>query len=156
MKAIKIAVMLLVFGVIAGIGRTAVAQDWSSWQNYYGVPVMMDNRTGKHWTITIQKVPSADYGVLARAIVNQLPTPPVLAPNGRPYGPWRLPEFGELQVMYNYNGGGPILQIRNGLFDYYETSNPNFLANAFGNGFVTPQPRRGVGNNWVIAVRSTL
>ena len=104
-----------------------------------GPPVYLDTVTGLQWTVTLGRVPSSDWGNQARAHVQQLG--------------FRLPTFNELQVMYNFNGGGGYLQIRAGLLDYYETADPNVLGNAFGNGFQTPLPRQGIGYNWYLGVK---
>jgi hypothetical protein len=102
-----------------------------------GTPMYRDTVTGLVWTATLGQVRSDENGVKAKAAVAQ---------RG-----FRLPTFVELQNLYNFGGGNKI--IRNGLFDYYETSDPAILANAAGNGIQTPQRRAGVGFNWVIGVK---
>ncbi|MDR0871556.1 MAG: hypothetical protein LBN39_12275, partial [Planctomycetaceae bacterium] len=54
------------------------------------------------------------------------------------------------------HGGFSRLRINNGSYQYYETSNSSVLGAAYGNGFRTPQQRKGAGRNWVIGVRNTV
>jgi hypothetical protein len=126
--------------VVAICCFAAVAHaDWQPQGSVQGVPTFLDTETGLTWTATLGRVPSADWGRGAKAHVQQLG--------------FRLPTFLELQVMYNAHGGGRVLRIRNGLFDYYETADPNILGNACGNGFQTQLQRQGVGNNLYLGVR---
>lgn len=118
-----------------------VPAQWPHDHTATGVPVFVDLRTGKHWTMTLGRVPSSGWGAPARLLVA------AQGPN------WHLPTFRELQGMYNISGGGPALHFRDNMNDYYETANPHILANAYGNGIQTPQYRRGIGYNWVIAVK---
>ncbi|MEQ8787427.1 MAG: hypothetical protein RIC55_14080 [Pirellulaceae bacterium] len=105
-----------------------------------GVDTYRDTITGKTWTVTIGKVPSSDAGRRrAAGYLNNLG--------------FRFPTFGELQDMYNRNGGGTALGINTGLFDYYETADPRILGNAHGNGFQTPLRKQGIGSNYVIGVK---
>ncbi len=104
-----------------------------------GAPTYLDTNSGLTWTRTLGRVPSSQNGVTARQHLQQIG--------------FRLPSFQELQAMHNFNNGGQILGINTGLFDYYETNNTSILGNAFGNGFQTPQKRKGVGHNWYIGVR---
>ena len=94
----------------------------------------------RFWTQTLGQVPSADWDATVQQRINLHPGPA-----------WRVPSFAELQYVYNIRNAGPQLGIRNGLFEYYETNNVQVLANAYGNGIQTPQPRRGIGMNWYIA-----
>lgn len=119
----------------------AASDTLAQWQNVgqvNGVRVHRDARTGLEWTETLGKVPSSGWGGPANALVAR-------------YG-FRLPSFRELQIM-EAHGGSQRLRINSAMQQYYETSDPNTLAAAWGNGFRTPQRRKGVGMNWVIGVR---
>ncbi|MDR1923219.1 MAG: hypothetical protein LBQ66_02500 [Planctomycetaceae bacterium] len=125
----------VVFCLFFGLNMSVQA-DWSYVGNVNGVRIYLDNLTGLEWTETLGKVPSSEYGRSARAEVSALG--------------FRLPSFYELQQMERH-GGFSKLKIRS--TSYYETNNPDYLANASGNGFRTPLARAGVGSNLVIGVR---
>ena len=121
--------------------RTTTAGTTAGWTNVgrvNGIQVYRDERTGLEWTVTIGQVQSSGWGDPARALAAR-------------YG-FRLPSFRELQVM-EANGGFRPLKINTRMQQYYETSDSNVLAAAWGNGFRTPQQRLGRGMNWVIGVR---
>ncbi len=128
------AVTLLLIGAAASTVNAA----WIKVSPPGAVPAYYNTASGRTWTVTVGKVRSDDWGKAARRHVQKLG--------------YRLPSFAELQQMYD-SGGGSVLNIQNGLLDYYETDNPMILGNAFGNGFRTPQNRKGVGYNYVIGVR---
>lgn len=117
----------------------AANADWQYQGAVGGYPTWHDTNTGLTWTVTLGRTRSSEWGRGAAAHVAALG--------------FRLPTFWELQTMYNFGGGGGLLGIRNGLFDYYETADPNILGNAFGNGFQTPLQRKGFGYNWYLGVR---
>lgn len=133
-KGLVCGAVLLVAGSVAGVASA----DWVFQGEVQGVPTYLDTNTGRVWTVTLGQVRSADWGAEAQGRVQALG--------------FRLPTFYELQAMYNA-AGGPVLGIRSGLFDYYETDTPAILGNAFGNGFQTMQPRRGQGRNWYLGVQ---
>jgi hypothetical protein len=143
-RLIQIAVAFTALLLLPAIGvlPSSVASAQLIYQgqvNASGVNYYKDPSVNRFWTVTLGQVPSNTWGVGAQQKIDQM------APG------WRKPTFAELQQMYNITGGGPQVGFQNGLFDYYETSDPAILANAFGNGIRTPQKRAGVGNNWVIA-----
>jgi hypothetical protein len=128
----------LMFGAALSFApQNAVAQ-WTRLGNINGVQVYRDERTGMEWTQTIGQVQSSSWGTPALALVAK-------------YG-FRLPSFRELQIM-EVNGGFRPLKINTAMQQYYETSNSSTLAAAWGNGFRTPQQRKGTGRNWVIGIR---
>ena len=121
-----------------GLDVTHAYADWTDIGRVNGTQVYRDNSSGLEWTVTIGQVQSSGNGTPAQALVEK-------------YG-FRLPSFNELQVMEK-NGGFRLLKINTRMQQYYETSDSNTLAAAWGNGFRTPQIRRGIGKNWVIGVR---
>ena len=136
LRALSLSVLAVV-GLSILVPKEAVAQ-WTNVGHVNGIQVYRDERTGLEWTQTIGQVQSSGWGGPARALVAR-------------YG-FRLPSFRELQVM-EANGGFGRLKIRTSMSQYYETINSNILGAAWGNGFRTPQQRKGVGMNWVIGVR---
>lgn len=143
MKATIVKGMMFIFAV-SMISLSVVENAEAGWKyvgkTRDGVPMYYDDATGLTWTRSLGRVKSSQNGVSAQQHLRQIG--------------FRLPSFQELQAMYNFNNGGQILGIHNGLFDYYETNNSNILGNAYGNGFQTPQQRKGVGYNWYIGVRN--
>lgn len=133
-KMASIVVACLAFATAAD-----TASAWTYLGKINGFDIYRDDNTQLMWTVTLGQVRSSDNGVTARQQVANLG--------------FRLPSFQELQVMYNFDGGGQVLGIRANLLDYYETNNPVILGNASINGFQTPQHRLGIGNNWYIGVR---
>jgi len=130
--------------LVAVLATSATAHDQLVYDSQLpnGIPVFRDQSTGRLWTATLGQVRSDSWGSDAVAMVQQ-----------RTAWGFRLPTFFELQYVYNFQNGGPVLGIHNRPQDYYETANPHILANASGNGIQTPIPRVGVGMNWVIATR---
>ncbi|MDR1289798.1 MAG: hypothetical protein LBK06_01205 [Planctomycetaceae bacterium] len=137
MKRIFVVAVLFIVGAF---GNFYCQADWTAVGSVNGTQVYRDNWTGLEWTTTLGRVKSSDWGSSAQGTVAQ-------------YG-FRLPSFYELQQMERH-GGFARLNIRSSLGNYYETSNPNYLANAAVNGFQTPQARKGSGYNWVIGVRES-
>lgn len=121
-----------------GMASVADAQLTVVGQTPGGLPVFQDASDMRLWTVTLGQVRSTSWGKEAEAMLQQK------APG------FRLPTFEQLQHVYNVSGGGVQLNFHRGLLDYYETADPKVLANAFGNGIRNPQPRLGVGMNWVI------
>lgn len=125
--------------VVLGFAASARGQLVVVGQTPSGLPVFQDASDLRLWTVTLGQARSDGWGKDAQQMVAQK------APG------FRLPTFAELQHVYNDSGGGVQLGFRNGIFDYYETADPQVLANAFGNGIRTPMKRAGIGMNWVIA-----
>jgi hypothetical protein len=125
---------------IVGLYATVAHAGWESRGKVQNINFYLDTDTGLEWTVTIGRVRSDNMGKNAAGTLNAMG--------------FRLPTFQELKVMYNEHGGGQVLQIHNGLLDYYETSDSNILGNAFGNGIQNPQPRKGIGMNWYLGVRN--
>lgn len=132
--------MSTVFCLLVLFSTVEVSAQWTPTGNVSGIKIHRDERTGLEWTETIGQVQSSGWGAPARALVGR-------------YG-FRLPSFRELQIM-EMHGGFRRLRINTSMQQYYETSNSNVLGAAWGNGFKTPQQRKGSGRNWVIGVRST-
>ncbi|MDR1053795.1 MAG: hypothetical protein LBL39_06430 [Planctomycetaceae bacterium] len=135
----RIFVVAVLF-IVEAFGSFYCQADWTDVGSVNGTQVYRDNWTGLEWTTTLGRVKSSDWGSSAQGKVAQ-------------YG-FRLPSFYELQQMEQH-GGSSRLNIRRSLGNYYETSNPNYLANAAVNGFQTPQARKGSGYNWVVGVRES-
>ncbi len=128
----------LIIAIIAAVCNTVElkADDWVRVQNF-PVKVYQDTRTGLYWSVTISNAGNSNAN--ARRIANR-------------YG-FRLPSWDEIRDVVNNNNAINWLEMEDGLFDLYETDNPNVLAGAFGGSVETKRPRQPIiTQTWVLGV----
>ena len=128
----------LIFGIIAAVCNSAElkADDWVKVQNF-PVKVYQNTRTGLYWSVTIANAGNSNANAIRIA---------------HRYG-FRLPSWNEIRDVVNNNNAINWLEMESGLFDLYETDDPNVLAGAFGGSVDTKRPRQPViTQTWVLGV----